>query len=61
MECQLGDWVCFYQSGELVLAEVRYRVKALDYPYRWKLYTDHGSVNEDDVIEARRASAPEER
>lgn len=53
-----GDWIRFYQSGRLVIEEVRY-VGAPEYSTRLgrevqKLHTASGQTFSDNVIEVRR-------
>lgn len=50
----VGDWVWFYQGGELIIACVQYILEeGRYYPFDKQLYTDKGSVSLSNVMEAR--------
>jgi len=56
MKAEVGDWVCFYHGGQLVIGVVAYRTTnailgGID------LSTTAGRVDEEDILEVRRKGA----
>lgn len=51
-----GDWVRFYQSGRLVIGEVRYVKEREPWAKPVTVCTDLGCVSADYVIEVRRVA-----
>jgi len=52
-EVEVGDWICWYQGGELIISKVEYKVKDR-YTYKWSLCTQVGSVDPEYVLEVRK-------
>ena len=52
MSVKVGDWISFYQSGQIIISEVRYRRKhkAIE---KWDACTQDGAVEEEYILEVR--------
>lgn len=49
----VGQWVRYYWGGELRIDEVRYVRERDHYPWGVEYLTDHATIIEDDIVEAR--------
>jgi hypothetical protein len=55
MKAQVGDWVRFYQNGELVVGVVQYTTRTILGHVEYN--TDRGVVSDEYVLEVRKAKA----
>lgn len=50
---EVGQWVCAQRGGELVYSVIRYVRKSARWPNDWEYVTDHGTLSQDAIVEAR--------